>query len=142
MTSKRKKTVRSPSLEQLRNLLISDPATAAFVGDAKAFMDDFDGDDEDPHAYICEILHNVSSEIDPHYGLGREFDESDGVEGAKEDLKHIATSCKRGAILLLCAAFEAEQRLARAERPTRGKSKKEVQRPLFEVVEGERRRND
>lgn len=132
-----KRSVLSPSLDKLKELLVSDPATAAFIGDAKAFMDDFDDDDDDPHGYICEVLQNVSSEIDPHYGLGREFDQEDGPEGLKEDLKYIATACKRGALLLLCAAHEVEQRLARKDRPKRGKNKKKNQPGLFEAEEGD-----
>lgn len=131
----RRRNVKMPSLEKLKELLGSDPATSAFIGDAKSFMDNPEDDSDDPHGYICEVLHSVSSEIDPHYGLGREFDEKDGPDGAKEDLEYIATACKRGALLLLCTAHEAEERKARIDRPKRGKGKKKTQTGLFGASE-------
>ena len=106
-----KRSVRSPSLDKLKELLGSDPATKAFIGDAKAIMDGHDVDADEPtYSYITEVLRNVSDEVDPTY--------SDMCEGEneEEDLKSIATSCKRGALLLLCAAHEAEQRVARLKR--------------------------
>lgn len=106
-----KRSVRSPSLDKLKELLGSDPATKAFIGDAKSFMDSHDVDADEPaYSYITEVLRNVSDEVDPTY--------SDMCEGEneEEDLKSIATSCKRAALLLLCAANEAEQRVARLKR--------------------------
>lgn len=104
----------SPTREQLAALLFSDPATEAWEGDALKILEraKAEGDthhEENAHlgpdAFAVEELINVvGSETDS-------FSLADVTEGddAKDDLLSLACSAKRGALLLLHAAFAAEQ---------------------------------
>lgn len=125
-----KRKIVSPSREQLQALLVSDPATDAFIGDAKSIMAEHERDADDAaYSYICEVLGIVSSEIDPTYSGMLEGD------GEQEDLEAIVVGAKRAALLLLCAAHEAEKRLAALKRP-KASPKKRKRKPatgnLFE----------
>lgn len=102
--------MRTPTREDLQRLLFSDPASDAFEQDARGELARKRAH-ERPTDRVRKLIEMVGVELNPEK-LAYEYDFAD------EHLRDLACTAKRGAILLLHAAWAAEQALAALEQPT------------------------
>lgn len=101
--------MKTPTHSDLERILWSDPASECFAHDAREILASKPGertfnDGGDAQAAIQEILDVVCAELDAP-------SEDDGADALRDQ----AVSAKRGAILLLHAAWAAEEALAEFE---------------------------
>lgn len=99
------KEVPAPTREDLEQLLWSDPVSAEFESDAMGIILAADGDAADKAQELMDV---VSGEVgDPFRG---------GEDDEAENLRDLACTAKRGAIMLLHAAWFAEQEAMKVEK--------------------------
>ena len=124
-----------PTREELVALLFSDPASECFLDDAGHVLDSeasgrtFHCDEGDRLGAVKEILAIVASEVG---------DIDMALEGtsAVGDAKDIACSAKRGAILLLMAAWAAENALKPKRTPAPVDGKPQPEQLSFDEMPG------
>lgn len=95
--------IEHPQGIDLERLVMSDPASSAFVGDAIGILEK--NLHEGADVAVSEVLAVVASETD---GVGRS-----GEDTMKAELQDLAVTAKRGALLLLTAAWFAEMESAK-----------------------------